>query len=91
MSKTISTSVQTEGFEAIPYPGNGRTDKVLIVVSGSDGGMALTKQESEFYHRNGDPRSGARFFQNRTDSKRAVPRTGGVCGAGGPLAERSRP
>ena len=50
-----TTSVQTEGFEGILYPGNGRKDKVLIVMSGSNGGMTLTKQESELYHRNGFP------------------------------------
>ena len=44
-----------EGFEAILYPGNGRKDKVMIVMSGSNGGMKLTKQEAEFYHRNGIP------------------------------------
>ena len=38
-----TTSVQTEGFEGILYPGNGRKDKVLIVMSGSNGGMTLTK------------------------------------------------
>ena len=55
MSKKIITSVQTEGFEAVLYPGDGRKDKVMIVMSGSDGGMTLTKQESEFYHKNGIP------------------------------------
>ena len=44
MSKTITTSVQMEGFEAILYPGNGRKDKVIIEMSGSNGGMKLTKQ-----------------------------------------------
>jgi len=55
MSRTITASVRTEGFEAILYPGSGRKDKVMIVMSGSNGGMALTKQEAEFYHRNGVP------------------------------------
>ena len=43
MRKTITASVQKEGFEAILYPGNGRKDKVMIVMSGSNGGMTLTK------------------------------------------------
>ena len=34
MRKTITASVQKEGFEAILYPGNGRKDKVMIVMSG---------------------------------------------------------
>ena len=69
MSKTIGTSVQTEGFESILYPGNGRKDKVLIVMSGSDGGMTLTKQESEFYHRNGIPALALALFKTRQTPK----------------------
>ena len=30
MSKKITTSVQTEGFEAVLYPGDGRKDRVLL-------------------------------------------------------------
>ena len=36
MRKTITASVQKEGFEAILYPGNGRKDKVMIVMSGTE-------------------------------------------------------
>lgn len=54
MSKKITTSVQSEGFEAVLYPGDGRKDKVMIVMSGSDGGMTLTKQEVEFYYAGGN-------------------------------------
>ena len=59
------TAVQTEGFEGILYPGNGRKDKVLIVMSGSDGGMTLTKQEAEFYHRNGFPALALALFKTK--------------------------
>ena len=59
------TSVQAEGFEAILYPGNGRKDKVLIVMSGSDGGMAITKQESQFYHKNGVPALALALFRTK--------------------------
>ena len=58
-------SVQSEGFEGILYPGNGRKDKVLIVMSGSDGGMTLTKQESGFYHRNGIPALALALFKTK--------------------------
>ncbi|MBQ8952689.1 MAG: hypothetical protein IJ048_01110 [Clostridia bacterium] len=64
-----TTSVQNEGFEGILYPGNGRKDKVLIVMSGSDGGMALTKQESEFYHRNGVPALALALFKTKQTPK----------------------
>ena len=60
-----TTSVQTEGFEGILYPGNGRKDKVLIVMSGSDGGMTLTKQESAFYHGNGFPALALALFKTK--------------------------
>lgn len=60
-----TASMQTEGFEGILYPGNGRKDKALIVMSGSDGGMTLTKQESEFYHRNGFPALALALFKTK--------------------------
>ena len=69
MSKKIITSVQTEGFEAVLYPGDGRKDKVMIVMSGSDGGMTLTKQESEFYHKNGIPALALALFKTKQTPK----------------------
>lgn len=60
-----TASVQNEGFEGILYPGNGRKDKVLIVMSGSNGGMALTKQEAEFYHKNGVPALALALFKTK--------------------------
>ena len=69
MGKTITTSVQREGFEAILYPGNGRKDKVMIVMSGSNGGMKLTKQEAEFYHRNGIPSLALALFKTKQTPK----------------------
>ena len=69
MGKTITTSVQREGFEAILYPGNGRKDKVMIVMSGSNGGMTLTKQESEFYNRNGIPSLALALFKTKQTPK----------------------
>lgn len=69
MSKKIITSVQTEGFEAVLYPGDGRKDKVMIVMSGSDGGMTLTKQESEFYHKNGIPELALALFKTKQTPK----------------------
>ena len=41
--ETNKPTVRTDGFEGILYPGNGRKDKVLIVMSGSNGGMKLTR------------------------------------------------
>ena len=69
MSKKITTSVTKEGFEAILYPGNGRKDKIMIVMSGSDGGMAITRQESEFYHKNGIPALALALFKTRQTPK----------------------
>jgi hypothetical protein len=36
---TIHTSVKSEGFEGILFPGNGSKKKVVIVMSGSNGGI----------------------------------------------------
>ena len=65
MSNRKTASVQTEGFEGILYPGNGRKDKVLIIMSGSNGGMSLTRQAAEFYHRNGFPALALALFKTR--------------------------
>ena len=51
----IKTTVKDNGFEGILLPGDGRKNKVVIVMSGSNGGMKLTKQSAEFYDRNGIP------------------------------------
>lgn len=48
----IATTVKNEGFEGILLPANGRKDKVLIVISGSNGGMKMTRQIAEFYNEN---------------------------------------
>ena len=51
----IKTTVKDNGFDGILLPGDGRKNKVVIVMSGSNGGMKLTKQSAEFYDRNGIP------------------------------------
>ena len=65
----ITTSVWTEGFEGVLYPGNGRKDKVLIVMSGSNGGMKLTRQAARFYHENGFPSLALALFKTRQTPK----------------------
>ena len=64
-----TASVKTDGFEGILYPGNGRKDRVLIVMSGSDGGMALSKQEARFYHKNGIPALALALFKTKQTPK----------------------
>lgn len=44
----VTTSVTKNGFEGILFPGDGRKDKVLIVMSGSDGGMTLAVRKQSF-------------------------------------------
>ena len=64
-----TTSVLENGFEGILFPGDGRREKVLIVMSGSDGGMALSRQEAEFYHQNGIPALSLGLFKTRQTPK----------------------
>ena len=66
-SKTAN--VQTDGFEGVLYLGNGRKDKVLIVMSGSNGGMKLTRQAARFYHENGFPALAIALFKTRQTPK----------------------
>lgn len=65
----INTSVKTEGFEGILFPGNGSKEKVLIVMSGSDGGMSLSRQEAEFYHQNDIPALALGLFKTKETPK----------------------
>ena len=70
MSIQIKTAnVQTDGFEGVLYPGDGRKDKVLIVMSGSNGGMKLTRQAAQFYHENGFPALALALFRTRQTPK----------------------
>ena len=64
-----TASVSENGFEGILFPGDGRKDKVLIVMSGSDGGMTLSRQEAEFYHRNGIPALSLGLFKTKQTPK----------------------
>ena len=48
----IRVSMKDDGFEGILFLGNGSKDKVIIVMSGSNGGMSMAKHEAEFYHKN---------------------------------------
>lgn len=61
----IKTTVADNGFEGILLAGNGTMDKVMIVMSGSNGGMKLTKQVAEFYHRNGIPALALALFATK--------------------------
>ena len=65
----ITTSVWTEGFEGVLYTGNGRKDKVLIVMSGSNGGMKLTRQAAQFYQQNGFPALALALFKTNQTPK----------------------
>ena len=44
----IKTTVEADGFEGILFPASKKKDKVVIVVSGSNGGMSLTKSVQSF-------------------------------------------
>ena len=65
----IRTAVKNEGFEGILFGGNGQKDKVVIVMSGSNGGMRLTRTEAEFYHRNGVPALALGLFKTKQTQK----------------------
>lgn len=49
----LRTTTAKNGFESILFPANNRKDKVVIVVSGSNGGMRMTKDCAGFYCKNG--------------------------------------
>jgi len=61
----IKTTVKQEGFESILLPGDGRTDRVMIVMSGSNGGMSLTLKCAEFYDKHGIPALALALFATK--------------------------
>ncbi|MBQ8597467.1 MAG: hypothetical protein IJ029_01610, partial [Lachnospiraceae bacterium] len=65
----VQTTVAVEGFEGILFPAEGRKDKVMIVVSGSNGGMRMTKQCAEFYSKNGIPALAVALFKTKGTQK----------------------
>ena len=64
-----TATVKDDGFEGILYPGDGRKDKVLIVMSGSNGGMSLTTQAARFYDKNGIPALALALFKTKETQK----------------------
>ena len=68
----IHTLMKEDGFEGILFPGNGSKDKVIIVMSGSNGGMSMAKHEAEFYHKNGIPAMSLALFKTKQTSPNLV-------------------
>ncbi len=66
------TTVKEAGFEGILYPGDGSKDKIMIVLSGSNGGIKLTAECAEFYHRNGIPALAVAMFNTKQTIKGLV-------------------
>lgn len=69
MNGTISTTVAVNGFEGVLYSGDGTKNRVMIVMSGSNGGMKLTKAEALFYHKNGIPALALALFKTKQTGK----------------------
>lgn len=65
----ISAHISVNGFEGILYPVHNRKDKVIIVVSGSNGGLNMTKQCAEFYAKNGIPSLALALFKTKETPK----------------------
>lgn len=65
----IHTTVAKEGFEGIYFEANKKKDKVVIVISGSNGGMKMTKQCAEFYERNGISALAVALFKTKETQK----------------------
>lgn len=65
----IKTTVDKNGFEGILFPVDNRKDKVVIVVSGSNGGMRMTKDCAEFYYKNGIPALAVALFKTKETQK----------------------
>ena len=58
-------TVKQDGFEGELFVGDGRRDIVMIVMSGSNGGMKLTRTEALFYNENGIPALALALFKTK--------------------------
>ena len=65
----INTTVYVDGFEGILFPVGEKNGKVVIVISGSNGGMGLTKKCAEFYCKNGIPALAVALFKTKGTQK----------------------
>lgn len=65
----IYTTVKKDGFEGILFSGNRKKEKVVIVMSGSNGGMSLTEKEARFYQQNGIPALALALFKTKQTQK----------------------
>ncbi len=65
----VKTTVAKEGFEGIYFEANDKKDKVVIVVSGSNGGMKITKDCAEFYYQNGISALAVALFKTKGTQK----------------------
>ncbi len=71
-AEIIKTSVKKEGFEGILFTGDGSKDKVIIVMSGSNGGMSMARDEAKFYHENGIPAMALALFKTKQTPQNLV-------------------
>ena len=65
----INTTVVADGFEGIFFSVGEKKDKAVIVVSGSNGGMSLTKKCAEFYYENGIAALAVALFKTKGTQK----------------------
>ena len=65
----IVTTVEKDGFEGILFGGDRTKQKVVIVMSGSNGGMSLTEKEAQFYHQHGIPALALALFKTKQTQK----------------------
>lgn len=67
--KIIKTSVLKEGFDGVLYPSNDRKDKVIITLSGSEGGLAHAKKLACFHKSQGMPALALGYFKTKGTEK----------------------
>ena len=63
------TAVKTEGFHGILYPVGNRKDKVVITVSGSEGGMEHAEKMAKFHQSQGMPALALAYFGTEQTGK----------------------
>lgn len=66
---TIRTSVRNEGFDAILYPVKDRKDKIIITLSGTEGGLQHAGKLARFHQGQGMPALALGYFGTKGTGK----------------------
>lgn len=67
--KTVKTHVSDSGFQGVLYPAGGKKDKVVITLSGSEGGLRQARKMARLHQRQGISALAVAYFGTRETAR----------------------